>query len=143
MQVEIPETARRFLQRPGLYATVATLNPDGGPHQAVIWYLLTDEGVLVNSSEDRQWPRNLRRDPRASIAVEDGEQSVTMRGRVEVIDDENQAQSDIATLARRYHADDPQQVEWLITNAFQRQRRVSFLFRPEHVHVHGLGGEEG
>lgn len=139
----IPETARRFLQRSGLYATVASLNPNGAPHQAVTWYLLTDEGLLLNSAEDRQWPRNLRRDLRASIAVEDGEQSVTMRGRVEVIDDEEQAQRDIAALARRYRADDSQQVEWLITNVFQKQRRVSFLLRPEHVHVHGLEGEEG
>ena len=133
--MNIPENARRFLERPNLYATVATLAPDGSPHQAVAWYVLRDDGVVVNTSAERQWGKNLRRDPRASISVEDGLESVSLRGEVELVDDHEQAQADIAELARRYAGE---AAEEMIENHFRKQRRISFVLRPARVHVYGL-----
>jgi PPOX class probable F420-dependent enzyme len=133
--VEIPQEAIRFLQRPGLFATIATINPDGAPNQAVVWYVFTDNAFLVNSREGRRWPSNLRRDPRASIAVEDGYTWVRARGEVEIIDDQAQAQAHIAALARRYRQDNPKVAEREIA-AFQKQRRVSFLIRPQALYLH-------
>ena len=45
---------RSFLTRPVRYATIATINPDGAPHQIVIWYLLRHDEqrgdyLVVNS----------------------------------------------------------------------------------------------
>jgi hypothetical protein len=37
-----PEVGR-FLEEPGRFGVLATLNPDGTPHQAVVWYR-GDEG---------------------------------------------------------------------------------------------------
>jgi PPOX class probable F420-dependent enzyme len=133
--VEIPQEALRFLRRPGLFATIATINPDGSPLQAVVWYLFSDDWFLVNSREGRQWPSNLRRDPRASIAVEDGYTWVGARGEAEIIDDQEKAQAHIAALARRYRSEDPKVAERQIA-AFQKQQRVSFLIRPQALYLH-------
>jgi hypothetical protein len=33
---------------------VATLNPDGGPLQAVVWYLIDGDAIVFNSRRGRQ-----------------------------------------------------------------------------------------
>ena len=38
-------------------------------------------------------------------------------------------------MARRYHADEPDEAEDLIRDRFQRQQRVSFRFRLDRVMV--------
>jgi len=135
--LELPARVRDFLaHRPPWFATIATLDPDGTPHQAIVWYLLTDEGVVVNSAEGRRWPRNLRRDPRVSLSIGEGYDFVALKGRAKVVDDQERSQADIAAMARLYHADDPAEAEELIANRFRKQQRVSFLLLPEDIHVH-------
>jgi PPOX class probable F420-dependent enzyme len=136
----LPEAVRRFLEPPR-FAVLATLDPGGAPRQAVAWYLLAPDGSLVvNSAAGRRWPANLRRDARVSVAVLDGGDGyvwVGLTGRVvEVIDDQEQAQADIAAMARRYHADDPAMAERMIERTFRAQRRVSFRIAISAVHDH-------
>ncbi|MET0772326.1 MAG: pyridoxamine 5'-phosphate oxidase family protein, partial [Candidatus Limnocylindrales bacterium] len=51
---DLAADAREFLSAPGRYATLATIDPDGSPLQAVVWYELQDDGtILVNSLEGR------------------------------------------------------------------------------------------
>ncbi len=128
----IEPSVRRFLEAPGHFAVVATLDPDGSVHHAVAWYLLRDGTLVLNSREGRRWPGNLLRDPRVSVAVEDGYRWVTLRGTVEVIDDQARAQADIAEMARRYHADDPAHAEEQV-RMFREQRRVTFELAPARV----------
>ncbi len=123
---------RRFLDAPGRFAVVATIDPDGTPHQAVVWYLATDEALVLNSRAGRRWPTNLRRDPRVSVMVADAYRWVSLRGEVELVDGQARAQADIAAMARRYHADDPATAEAEIRR-FQHERRVSFVLRPARV----------
>ena len=55
-----------------------------------------------------------QRDARISVAVSDqadGYRWVGLTGRVTVVDDQPTAQADIAEMARRYHADDPDEAE--------------------------------
>src|SRR5439155_19579969 len=99
----LPADVRAFLDSNRRYAVLATINPDGSPHTAVVWYLIDARGIVVNSREGRRWPENLRRDPRLSIAVEDGQEWVSLRGTIEVVDHQPQAQADIAAMARRYN----------------------------------------
>ena len=54
---------RAFLERPR-FATLSTVNADGAPFSAVVWYALEGDRILFNSSNGRRWPANLRRDPR-------------------------------------------------------------------------------
>jgi len=131
---------RAFLAAPGRFATLATIDPDGAPRQAVVWYRLDPDGrITVNSADGRRWPANLRRDPRCSLAVPDGADGyafVALTGRViETIDDQEVAQADIAALARHYHADDLTKAERLITR-FRTQHRVSFRVEIVAVHDH-------
>ena len=71
--------------------------------------------------------------------VEDGYDWVSVRGEAVVNEDPEDGQADIAAMARLYHADEPDTAERLIENEFRRQRRVSFLLRPEAV-ASDLGG---
>jgi PPOX class probable F420-dependent enzyme len=133
----LPEHVRRFLAVPR-FAAVATIDEDGAPRQAVVWFLLDDDTIVINSLHGRRWPANLRRDHRVSMAITDAtDQSwVGLNGTVEVIEDQVQAQADIAAMARRYHADDPAEAEAVIERRFSKQRRVSFRLRPSSIHDH-------
>jgi PPOX class probable F420-dependent enzyme len=120
----LPHGIRRFLETPR-YATIATLLPDGAPHQAVVWYGLEGDGLIINSRRGRRWPANLERDPRISLAVDDDadpEHWVGLRGVAEVIRTGPPALLDIQALARRYDGDPDEYVG---------QERVTFL-----IHVH-------
>ena len=133
-----PERVRAFLDTTR-FATIATTDPDGSPRQAVIWYRLEGDEIVLNSRVGRRWPSNLERDPRISVAVSDqadGYRWVGLTGRVSVVDDQATAQADIAEMARRYHADDPEEAERLIRDRFQTQRRVSFRVAIDAVHDH-------
>ena len=138
--VTLGARVRAFLSAPGRFATLATIDPDGAPRQAVVWYRLDADGrITVNSADGRRWPANLRREPRCSLAVLDGADGyafVALGGRVvETIDDQAVAQADIAAFARRYHADDPAKAERLI-GGFRTQHRVSFRIEIVAVHDH-------
>src|SRR5256885_724053 len=126
---------RTFLEQPH-FASLATVGPGGGPNQAVVWYRLEADGrVLVNSREGRRWPANLKRDPRASLAVfwgQDPNRWVGITGLVdEVVEDVEQARDDIVALAHRYGDASDSAIA-----TFRDQQRVSFLIRIERVHDH-------
>ena len=135
----LSQPVRRFLEG-RRFAVIATVNDDGSPQQAVVWYLVGDDGntVIINSAEGRRWPTNLRRDQRISLAVEDGLEWVSLNGTVEIVDDQAQSQADIAAMARLN--DPPEVAERSIRNQFERQRRVSFRLRPTRIHAELAGG---
>lgn len=134
----LPDRLRDFLAGPH-FATIATLDPDGSPRQAVVWYTLEGDGLILNSAIGRRWPANLLRDPRIAISIadrHDGYRWVGMSGVVTVVRDQPTAQADIAAMARRYHADEPQEAERLISGRFQVQERISFRVVVGAVHDH-------
>jgi PPOX class probable F420-dependent enzyme len=136
----LPDHVRAFLEAPGRFATLATLDPDGAPWQAVVWYRLDPDGLLVvNSADGRRWPANLRRDARVAVAVVDagdGDRWVGLRANVaEIVDDQAVAQADIASLAHRYRADHPAEVTADIVR-FRTQHRVTFRLRLVSLHDH-------
>ena len=134
----LPERVRAFLDS-NRFATVATVDPDGSPRQAVIWYRLDGDSIVINSKSGRRWPANLERDQRIAVAVSDqadGYRWVGMTGTVTVVHDQPTAQADIAEMARRYHADDPAEAERIIRERFEQQRRVSFRIAIDAIHVH-------
>lgn len=85
------------------FAVVATLRPDGLPHQTVMWYALQEDGtLLLNTPFDSVKHRHLKRDPRLSVCVEDGYRYVTLRGAVEINEDPEQAGNEYMLLGQRY-----------------------------------------
>jgi PPOX class probable F420-dependent enzyme len=126
----LSDAARRFLQAPR-FATVATLNPDGSPLQAVVWYDLDGDTIVFNSRVGRLWPSNLARDPRVSFTVADEYDYLDLRGEVEIDDDPETGQEVICGLARRYQRNEERAKAQIA--AFARERRVTFRLRPSRV----------
>jgi PPOX class probable F420-dependent enzyme len=117
------------------WATIATVDPDGTLRQAVVWYTVDGDEIIVNSAVGRHWPSNLVRDPRVSLSVasDDGYHWVSVTGTAVPVADQATAQADIAAMARRYHADDPDKAERLIRGSFERQQRISFRVRATRI----------
>jgi PPOX class probable F420-dependent enzyme len=97
--------ARHFLKELR-FAVIATINEDGSPHQTVVWYLLRGDGIVMNTARRRVKERDLRRDPRIAITVEDGYRFITLQGTARLVDDVATAQEDIHHLAVRYHGEE-------------------------------------
>jgi PPOX class probable F420-dependent enzyme len=131
------ESVRAFLAHPYV-ASVATIDEDGAPRQAVAWFRLEGDGrILLNSRTPRRWCANLQRDGRVAISVidpDDGLRWVGLTGVVdEVIEDVAISREDIVALAHRYHPDGPSDA---LVAMFRTQPRVSFLVRVTGVHDH-------
>jgi PPOX class probable F420-dependent enzyme len=60
-----------FLDSPVRPALLATTRKDGRPHIAPIWYALDGDALVFNTGAETVKGRNLRRDGRASICVQD------------------------------------------------------------------------
>ena len=126
----VSDPIRAFLAEPRV-ATISTINPDGSPHQAVVWYALDGGSLTINSRRERRWPQNLARDGRISVAVHEGTQRshwVGVKGRAELIREGDEALADIQDLARRYGRD---------PEKYAGQDRVSFRIVVESTFEYG------
>ena len=133
-----PDHIRAYLAETR-FATMSTIDPDGMPRHAVIWYRLDGDEIVLNSAVGRRWPANLVRDPRMALSVldaTDGYRWVGLTGVVEAVTDRDATQADIAEMCRRYHADDPAEAERIVRERFERQDRISFRFRATSIHDH-------
>lgn len=118
------------------FAVFATIREDGTPHLSTMWYRIDGDTVLMNTRRHRVKDRNLRRDNRASICVEDGERYVTIDGRIEIDDDQTVAQADIKALAERY--DGPERAEEISRDTFSKQQRVTLRLSIDRLDLHGF-----
>jgi PPOX class probable F420-dependent enzyme len=59
---------------------VATVGPDGQPHLTTLFYVLVDGRMFFWTYGRSQKIQNLRRDPRITCLVEDGEDYFELRG---------------------------------------------------------------
>jgi PPOX class probable F420-dependent enzyme len=80
-----------FLQRQRT-ATFATVGPTGSPHLVAMWYAVIDGVLWFETKAKAQKTRNLLRDPRLTVLVEDGHtydtlRGVSLEGRGVVVDD--------------------------------------------------------
>jgi PPOX class probable F420-dependent enzyme len=130
----ITDPIRSFLTATPRHATLATINHDGSPHQIVIWYLLRGDSLVINSRHGRRWPSNVRRDPRASLCVFEGEDNVIVSCEVEDSYEGEGAQADIAEMAYRYYSPELARSE---IARYRTERRLTFVMRPTRIHTHG------
>src|SRR5262249_2601516 len=66
-----PEEIRAFLSHGTRPAKGATSGPGGQPHLMPVWFALDGEELVFTTWGDLVKCRNLRRDPRAAIVVDD------------------------------------------------------------------------
>jgi PPOX class probable F420-dependent enzyme len=60
--------------------TLATIGPDGQPHLTAMWYAVVDGEIWLETKAKSQKAVNLKRDPRVSFLLEDGDTYDTLRG---------------------------------------------------------------
>jgi PPOX class probable F420-dependent enzyme len=65
------EERRRFMMEGTRTGKLATVRPDASPHVAPIWFVLDGDDVVFMTGSRTVKGRNLRRDPRASLVVDD------------------------------------------------------------------------
>ena len=86
------------------FCLVSTIRSDGSVHAAPVWVDLQDGRPVLNTAEGRAWPRNLERDPRITLTVQNMEnpyEYVEVRGRVGERTHEG-ADQHIDQLAKKY-----------------------------------------
>ena len=89
--------------------TMSTIGPDGGIHSVAMWYGFLEGAVAIESKAKAQKVVNLRRDPRMTMLVEDGETYETLRGvslvgRGEVVEDPDRIWELGVSVFSRYNA---------------------------------------
>src|SRR5271170_6195342 len=60
--------------------TLATVGPDGQPHLTAMWFGVMDGEIWLETKAKSQKAVNLKRDPRVSFLLEDGQTYDTLRG---------------------------------------------------------------
>ncbi len=88
--------------------TLCTLNHDGSVHAVAMWYGFVDGCVAIETKAKSQKAVNLRRDPRVTCLMEDGDayeelRGVELVGRVELVEDPEQRWALGVDLFERYY----------------------------------------
>lgn len=115
------------------FCHVATLRPDGSVHGVPVWVDVQDGRAVLNSAEGRAWPRNLERDPRVTLTVQNMEnpyEYVEIRGTVAERTHEG-ADAHIDAMAKKYMDKD----EYPLRQP--GEQRVIIRVEPEHTKVWG------
>ena len=115
---------------------VATYNHDGTIHLVAMWYGFVDGDIVFETFAKSQKVQNLRRDPRITVLVEDGDQyeelrGVEMVGRAEIIEDWDAIVDVARSVLRRYHDLPPEDIDGAAE--FMAQKRVGVRIRTDRV----------
>ncbi len=126
---------REFLER-SKTVIMGTINHDGYPHLVPMWFSVLDGFVHMHTYKTSQKTVNVLRNPKGSLLVEDGEhydklRGVFMRGRFEVIDDQELCYRIAVASAKKYQGLDEQQVAQGLRHYVRK--RVALLFHPEKI----------
>jgi PPOX class probable F420-dependent enzyme len=133
----ITDNVRAFLEEPR-FAVMATINNSGAPQLTVMWYALIEDAdvVVLNTVRGLIKDRNLRRDSRMSLCVEDGMRYVTLEGRAELIDDRAQQEREVNELiAPRYIGRRLGSRRWQV---IEGSDRIGIRMHVDRVHVRGV-----
>lgn len=132
MSTAIEGRAKELLEAKN-FCQVATLRSDGSVHVTPTWVDVQDERPVLNTAAGRVWPRNLERDPRITLTVQNMEnpyEYVTIRGRVTERTTEG-ADEHIDALAHKYLGQDT------YPGRQPGEQRLILRIEPEYVHVYG------
>ena len=103
MAEQVPEKYADLLKKKA-FANLGTLMQDGSPQVTRVWVDYDGKHVRVNSALGRVKDKNIRRDPRVSLSIQDPENPyryVEIRGKVVDIT-QNGADEHINSLSQKY-----------------------------------------
>lgn len=127
---KIAGTAEELLKGKN-FCHVATHRSDGTIHGTPVWVDMQDGLPALNSAEGRAWPRNLERDPRLTLTIQNMQnpyQYVEIRGHVAERTHEG-ADEFIDALAKKYLDADS------YPSRQPGEQRVTIRVEPEHVYL--------
>jgi PPOX class probable F420-dependent enzyme len=137
------ELAREILGS-RLIANLATFNPDGSIHLVAMWFLWDGEAVLSPTHRRTRKARNLQRDPRATVMIDDSKGGFDLRGVTLVCEADIVDPPESRELNRRVHLK-------YVTEAglglepvkrYLATDDVTLLFRPTKISSWDLRGTE-
>ncbi|MEM0075455.1 MAG: PPOX class F420-dependent oxidoreductase [Nitrososphaerota archaeon] len=127
---KLDQKAVDLIEKPN-FGYLATLNKDGSPQVTPVWvdYDRENNYVLVNTAIGRVKQKNVKRDPRVSLAVADASNQynkVIIRGRVVEVTMDG-ADEHIDKMAKKYLGKD--RYPWKSSS----EKRVIIKIKPERV----------
>jgi PPOX class probable F420-dependent enzyme len=99
------EEWRSFVSAGTHTAKVSTVRADGSPHIAPVWFVLDGDDIVFNTGKDTVKGRNLARDNRVALAVDDERPPfsfVTVQGRAELSEDPAELLDSATRIGARY-----------------------------------------
>lgn len=118
-----------------LIANLATLNKDGSVHLVAMWFLWDGDHILIPTSRKTRKARNLARDPRATVMIDDSRggfdlRGITLVGRVEIV-----GAPESFSLNRRIHEKyvTSAGLELAVVRAYLGTDDITLRFRPERL----------
>jgi PPOX class probable F420-dependent enzyme len=70
MPATLPDRLKSLLDGP-VFIVVGTIQPDGRPQLSPVWVKRDGDQILFSTTVDRRKKKNLDRDPRVSVVVQD------------------------------------------------------------------------
>jgi PPOX class probable F420-dependent enzyme len=116
---------------------VATLNRDGSPHLTTLWFAVVGGEIAFETFAKSQKLKNLERDPRIAVLLEDGSayeelRGVSITGRAELRRDPGLLRRVAAEIIRRNRPEVPEEA---LQQAAARMaaKRVAVVVKPEKI----------
>lgn len=103
------EEWRAFVSHGTRTGKLATVRADGSPHIAPIWFLLDGDELVFNTGEETVKGRNLARDPRVALCVDDDRPPfsfVVLNGQARLSEDVDEIRRWATRIAARYMGED-------------------------------------
>lgn len=103
------EEWRAFVSQGTRTGKLATVRADGSPHIAPIWFLLDGDDLVFNTGEETVKGRNLARDPRVALCVDDDRPPfsfVVLNGQARLSEDLDEIRRWATRIAARYMGED-------------------------------------
>jgi PPOX class probable F420-dependent enzyme len=135
-QIEMSGEELRAFVAEQMVMQCATVGPRGRPHLVPLWYVPDGIELMGWTYAKSQKARNLDRDPRATIGIEQGVRYEELRGvmfecDVELERDPSEIEQYGLMLFRRYADDLTPEIREMV--AKQAQKRVGLRFVPSRV----------
>jgi len=130
--MNIPGRFADILDKQG-FAHVATIGPDGAPHNTPVWYDWDGKHLLISQTPKKVKWRNIKREPRVAVSISDPDdpyRNVQLRGRVTNIRADD-GRKFIDSLAKAYTGEDEYRYDPPGVDRFIVE------ITPEHVTTYG------
>ncbi|MER6257867.1 PPOX class F420-dependent oxidoreductase [Streptomyces sp. NPDC001584] len=69
MSAALSDDLKKLIDDNPLFATVATIQPDGSPQLSITWLTRDGDDLLVSTTVGRRKEKNLRADPRITVMI--------------------------------------------------------------------------